>query len=71
MSETRIERRLLPRKEAAAAGIKTGTTFAYESVWVVLEQEGGAWAERAVLPTEAEARAWRPEPAAAAEAPQA
>ncbi len=58
MSEFRTDRRLLGRKEAAAAGIKTGTTFAYESVWVVQERDGGDWADRWFLPTEAEAQAW-------------
>lgn len=62
MTERRIQRRLLRRKDAAARGIKTGTTLAYESVWVVEERAGDTWVEKACLPDEAEARAWSSAP---------
>ncbi|RMH04896.1 MAG: hypothetical protein D6702_01940 [Planctomycetota bacterium] len=58
MSEYRIDRRLVDRKTAAAHGVKTSTTFAYESLWAVEERTEEGWELRWLLPTEAEARAW-------------
>ncbi|MBC8329647.1 MAG: hypothetical protein H8E31_12985 [Planctomycetes bacterium] len=72
MSAFRTERRLLNRKEAVARGLKAGTTFAYETMWVVQERAGDGWQDRWFLASEAEARAWAEhggEPPAAEAAP--